>query len=398
MKKTRKDTAMNNITLPELPPHEEPNVLIRQKKRRLPARLFILLLFIISLSSLALLGIYRLGSGDAFGAISDKFFSFFPADSGFGSVGSVFAPSESSSEADSTTVEPPAESLPVVAPMESDTEKEDSSPSEETTSKDETEKESPEETLPSNAVEIVECSVPENMPTLENLTAREFDLPFLAAMASSVIAPSGRGPLVLILHTRTSEGYLPAGTTHIDPSADSLHTGGIVEVGRILAASLEDGGISVLHITENFDSDGSGKAYIKSRNRIRELLAEYPSIKYVIDLGRGSDVDSDGKLIRTSVKIGERSYAPIRFTVSAGASIPANAVATDLSLALRLRHELSSVCGRISLPVRLADALYSGGLAPRSLKTDIGSEATTLEEAKLSARLFGEIFALMINS
>ncbi len=388
---------MNNITLPELMPGESGEIFIRKRKQKLPARLFIILLFLLSFASLALLGVCKLSKGSPFDSARDKFFSLFPADSGFGSIGSIFSDKESESENGTPSPESesvPLDTLPTLLPVESE------SPSESAETEElpkESEKEPPTETPPENAVKIIDAVLPENSPKFINMTARKFNSDFLSVMTSSVIPAAKEGPSVLIIHTHTSEGYLPSGISYAVPSENPFHNGSIKEVGEAFLEALEDCGISAIHITDPFDRDGSAKAYIKSRNRIREILAEYPSVKYVVDLGRSFDSDSEGNLLRTSVSVGSDTYAPIRLAVSGGGGVSDETFSLDLSLALKIYENLELQGGRIQLPVLISDAVCNSGLASRTLKAEIGSAASSVEEAKRSARLLGEIFALMIN-
>ncbi|MCL2617045.1 MAG: stage II sporulation protein P, partial [Defluviitaleaceae bacterium] len=90
------------------------------------------------------------------------------------------------------------------------------------------------------------------------------------------IAPGGSEPRVLIFHTHLSETFV-----------DSRNiTEGVMAVGARLAQVLEQRhGIVALHVTERFDGVRA-ESYEVMEPRIRQILAENPSIEVIIDLHR----------------------------------------------------------------------------------------------------------------
>lgn len=408
---------MNNITLPELMPAKEHSkqenvcVQIRKRKLKLTRKICAVVLLCVGALALCAVGIDKLSSGAAADALKNKLSGLFGSESSFGSISSALTPQQSTSPTDTSM---PEDTLPVILPIESEEEYSTATPE---TDRSETVSPEPEETkkepqndsvkpqtpIPENAVRIVSGILPQSRPTLLNHSARHFDTDFLETMSSAIIPATGSGPIVLVIHTHTSEGYLPEGTEYYLPEGGELARNtneeeNIVAVGKAFCEALEAAGISAIHVTEQNDSEGSSKAYINSRNRIAEVLAIYPSIKYVIDLHRDVVTDSNGNLVRTAASLNGKNYAPITLTVSGGANLSGASVNANLSLALQLNDLLSDHCRELSNPVLIADAVYTDGHSPRSLKIDIGSCASTLEEAKESASLLGELFSLLIKS
>ena len=384
----------------------------RRRLRRLPEkkhslRLFMIFLFCIGFTAIALVAFDKLASGGAESFLFGKLKGFLGNGDGFGSIGAlgtIVSGGGSESLADSES------SLPVVLPVESDQEGGSSAPADtseetvppETTAAPDTEQAS-RPPIPDGAVHIVDARIPEKRPAVINETGRKADVEFLSVMKSAVIRPSGKNaPIVLIISTHTSESYLPAGTEYFLPSGELARSKdpseNMIAVGEALCKALEEAGISTLHIKTAHDGEGAGRAYIESAKSIAEALAENPSVRYVIDLHRSAEVDAEGNIIRESVRIGNERFARISIDVSGGGECPGESVNLNLALALQLNGVLSDFCDGLTRPVRISDGCYNADLASRTLKIEIGSCASTLQEAKKSATLLGEALSLLLLS
>jgi stage II sporulation protein P len=169
-------------------------------------------------------------------------------------------------------------------------------------------------------------------------------------------------------------------------------------VARAFCETLRSFGIGAVHVTSPCDLQGSNRAYINARNEITKIIAENPSIKYVIDVERATDTNGASELLRTSVSLGNKSYAPIRLTVSGGGSLEYMRICQNLSFALRLNGLVAEQSASLTRPVQIADAVYTDGNSPRNLKIEIGSYTSTLDEAVSSAELLAELFSLLLGS
>lgn len=380
----------NEISLPELmPPEENGAPILRKRRPYFPVRMRILLaVFAICVA----IGAAFIVSPWRATQKPQKTEPPSPVTSGGAVTTEESTPVASSGEAE--------DSLPVVLPIESDTARTDT----------EAEKKETEPTpdsavsdviLPSGAIPIKEVTYPCDRADIVNYTAHSFDLDVLEVMSSAVIPQSGNGPTVLIISAHTSECYLPAGALYYSPDEHLTHTSdkeaNVTAVAAALYRSLSECGINALHITVPCDGDGSSRAYINARNAISEALALHPSIKYVLDVERAIDTDADGKLLRSAVALGKTSYAPIRLTVSGGGSLSYQRICQNLAFALRLNGLLSEQSPSLTRPVQIADAVYTDGSTPRTLKIEVGSYTSTLDEAVSSAYLLGELIALLLS-
>lgn len=187
-------------------------------------------------------------------------------------------------------------------------------------------------------------------------------------------------PVVLILHTHTSEGYY--GFDESDP----LHTltKSVVSVGEKVTYELNRRGISTVHCT--VIHDGESSPYAKARETIETMMKIYPTIEYVIDLHRLDLTDGEGRQIRA---ISPSGVAQMRFTVSSDG----RKLKDTLALALSLRKELNSDGQRLCMPIVFTNSSYNAPMSPYYLKVDVGSLGNDASEALAAGEILAEMFA-----
>ena len=385
----------NEITLPELMPPQSDRSHISFRKRRALIPLSIRLIFAVSVIctvTCALFIFVALGRSDP--KLPDPDGAPAPITDTEATNALV---SESCTE--ESTV---PETIPVVLPYESE---EITEPVESSEQKETEPHGSSAETifiLPEGAFPVKEVTYPTERAKLVNYTAHSFDTDLLEVMASAVITPSSDGPAVLVISSHTSECYLPEGAKYYHPNEHKTHSTdpeqNMTAVARAFCETLRSFGIGAVHVTSPCDLQGSNRAYINARNEITKIIAENPSIKYVIDVERATDTNGASELLRTSVSLGNKSYAPIRLTVSGGGSLEYMRICQNLSFALRLNGLVAEQSASLTRPVQIADAVYTDGNSPRNLKIEIGSYTSTLDEAVSSAELLAELFSLLLGS
>ena len=178
-------------------------------------------------------------------------------------------------------------------------------------------------------------------------------------------------PLVMVIHTHTSEKYLGSSSTSV---FDSVAT-----VGDELNARLNSFGLSSLHCTVIHDGDGTN-AYMNARETIETMLRIYPSIKYIIDIHR-LELESDGAIVKT-VSGCEDGSAQIRLTVSSSSG---DGWQENLSLALALRQRINRDGLRVCMPTVISPSRYNSDLSEFYIMADIGSLGNSVDEAKAAA-------------
>ena len=209
--------------------------------------------------------------------------------------------------------------------------------------------------------------------------------------------PSSDAPLVLVVHTHTTEAYMPEGATYyIDEgelarSKDASEN--MIAVGVEFARVLNENGINTIHCTVVHDAESYLMSYQRSAETIEKYLKEYPSIKYVFDLHRDSLMRSNGELISAATSINGTDCAQIMPVVSNGF----DGWESNFTLALKLRQKLNGDYTNLCRPVCLRESLYNQNLAPVSLLLEIGTSGNSLSQAKSAAALVAEALAELIK-
>ena len=209
-------------------------------------------------------------------------------------------------------------------------------------------------------------------------------------------------PLVLILHTHGSESYSADGAISYREGNEELRSENIEEnvvaVGKALANALETKGISTLHCTVLHDRVQFKDSYARAEQTIRAYLAEYPSIKLVIDLHRDAIIKSTGEMVRpvTLNADGEATAQVMCVVGSSWGGEKNDHWEGNLSLALKLRAELNANTKNLCRPPYLRGATYNQEFSPYSLLLEIGSGGNSLAESKRAAVLVADALSKFI--
>ena len=222
-------------------------------------------------------------------------------------------------------------------------------------------------------------------------------------LAYDVSHKVGEEPLVLILHTHTHEGYTENGAEWIRGDVGEVtyteqsHKS-VIAVGETLCDTLNGHGIGTIHCTTVHDADGSKGSYEKSAESIRFFRKLYPSISYVIDLHRDAILGADGEYIRAITADSETPAAQVMAVVgSDGNGTHHPNWKGNLALAEQLRKALNQEVKDLCRPSILRNASYNQELSTYALLLEIGTGANSVEEAKRSAVLVGNVLARLIR-
>ncbi len=274
------------------------------------------------------------------------------------------------------------------------TEESDRTGEEESSSSNDTEyTESSEETevsdIPENIkIESVDLSCPEKGDEyIMNYTGKIIDVSALADVGfSPTERPGGEAPVVMIIHTHTSEEYS-------GESSDGFKgLKSVVSVGEQLNERLNLLGVPSIHCTVIHDASGED-AYANARDTVKTMLEIYPSIKYIIDVHRLMLKGDGGELIRTVSSTPDNS-AQIRLTAAYREGYGGH---ENLCLALALRSELNYGESRLCMPVAATALTYNSDLTSYYLLADVGSIGNSVEEAISAADRLAVAFSRVIS-
>ena len=211
-------------------------------------------------------------------------------------------------------------------------------------------------------------------------------------------------PLVLVLHTHTSEGYLSDTATYLEGDLGEItytreEERNMLAVGRAFISTLNKNGITAIHCTVMHDESGLAGSYGRAAESIRFFREHYPSIRYVVDLHRDAILTSEGEYVRAATEIEGKSVAQILPVVGSNAGgWEHDAWEGNLALALQMRQVLNQNNTALCRPVMIKSATYNQEMAPFAILLEIGTGANSIDEALAAATLAGEAFAKVILS
>lgn len=237
------------------------------------------------------------------------------------------------------------------------------------------------------------------MLLIKNSTPYKVDTSALLSMPLSL---SESEPKVLILHTHTSEAYAQSedyAYTPSDPYRTENPAFNICRVGAALSESLTQNGITAIHDTTSHDYPSYSGCYNRSLSTVEKNLEAHPSIEIVIDLHRDAISASDGSYLKTAAEIEGETAAQVLVIVgtdAGGLSHPD--WQKNLALGLRVQKDLCEMYPGLARPLHLRTERFNGHATPGALLIEIGSNANTMEEALLGARLFGNSLAKTLHS
>ena len=211
------------------------------------------------------------------------------------------------------------------------------------------------------------------------------------------------GPQVLILHAHGSEAYTPADSSGIVWSGDHRTTDArynVVRVGDVIADTLSQAGISVLHDRTLYDYPSYSGAYDRSLAAIQSYLTQYPTIHFILDVHRDAIEDSQGNEYKVvSTVEGEGTAAQMSLVVgSDGSGLTHPNWMENLKLAAALQEDLLTEYPTLMRPILLRNSRYNQHATTGSLLLEVGAAGNSPEEAELAGRLFAKRMAEVLEA
>lgn len=206
---------------------------------------------------------------------------------------------------------------------------------------------------------------------------------------------------VLLYHTHTTEAYMEGytGFYYTDMQTRSQDQAiSVVAVGAEIKKQLEAAGIGVVHDTTINDTRFNG-AYARSWEVIQSNLEKYPGIQITIDIHRDSMTTDSGLKYKPTVEIGGRKAAQIMLL----AGCDANGDWGDfpdwlenLRLDLRVQQKTEEMYPGLLRPMSFSNSKYNMNATHGSMLIEVGTEVSTVAEAKYSGKLIGNVLAELL--
>lgn len=239
--------------------------------------------------------------------------------------------------------------------------------------------------------------------TIKNTTDYEIDVDGELAAPLGFEVENTDEPQVLVVHTHATESYLQQDngvyySEYLGHSADDNEN--LTSAGTALADSLTENGITALHSLTHHDEPSYNGSYDRSAATIYDYLEKYPSIKVIIDfhrdaLGYGGE---DGK-IKPTFEVNGKKAAQIMIMsgYDPNGDYDFESWEENLNFALKIQQKAEQLYPGMTRPLYFGDFAYNMNINSGSLLIEVGTDVNTLDEAKLTGKLLGNVLAEVLK-
>ena len=206
------------------------------------------------------------------------------------------------------------------------------------------------------------------------------------------IEKDSAAPQVLIMHTHATEDYrLSAGLwfTPGDGARSTDRSINMCAVGRVMADTLNAAGICTLHDETLNDYPSYTGSYANSRAVVQRYLAQYPSIKVVLDVHRDAIETEGGSRMAPVCTVDGRQAAQVMIICGCdnGGSVQLPDWRQNLRFAAAWERSMEGMYPGFTRPVLFSYRFYNQDLTTGSLLIEIGGHGNNLNEALYAGQL-----------
>ena len=235
----------------------------------------------------------------------------------------------------------------------------------------------PEDARPADAGAVIEKQYPQAMYFSPLPFAIEKDSP---------------DPQVLVMHTHATEDYrLSAGLwfTPGDGARSTDRSINMCAVGRVVADTLNAAGIHTLHDETLNDYPSYTGSYANSRTVVQQYLAQYPSIKVVLDVHRDAIETENGSRMAPVCTVDGRQAAQVMIICGCdnGTTVQLPDWRQNLRVAAAWERAMEGMYPGFTRPVLFSYRFYNQDLTTGSLLIEIGGHGNNLNEALYAGQL-----------
>ena len=206
------------------------------------------------------------------------------------------------------------------------------------------------------------------------------------------IEPNSPDPQVLVMHTHATEDYrLSAGLwfTPGDGARSTDRSINMCAVGRVVADTLNAAGIHTLHDETLNDYPSYTGSYANSRTVVQQYLAQYPSIKVVLDVHRDAIETENGSRMAPVCTVDGRQAAQVMIICGCdnGTTVQLPDWRQNLRVAAAWERAMEGMYPGFTRPVLFSYRFYNQDLTTGSLLIEIGGHGNNLNEALYAGQL-----------
>ena len=218
----------------------------------------------------------------------------------------------------------------------------------------------------------------------------------IANPLSFAIEPNSPDPQVLVMHTHATEDYRLSAGLWFSPGDGARSTDRSINmcaVGRVVADTLNAAGINTLHDETLNDYPSYTGSYANSRAVVQQYLAQYPSIKVVLDVHRDAIESESGSRYAPVCTVEGRQAAQVMIICGCdnGTTVQLPNWRQNLRFAAAWERSMEGMYPGFTRPVLFSYRFYNQDLTTGSLLIEIGGHGNNLNEAAkgLAAALLG---------
>lgn len=224
----------------------------------------------------------------------------------------------------------------------------------------------------------------------------------LAALVSQplpfVVEKDSPDPQVLLMHTHATEDYRMSAGLWFTPGDGARSTDRSINmcaVGRIMADTLNAAGIHTLHDETLNDYPSYTGSYANSRAVVQQYLAQYPSIKVVVDVHRDAIESEAGARYAPVCTVGGRQAAQVMLICGCdnGSSVQLPNWRQNLRFAAAWERSMEQLYPGLTRPVLFSHRFYNQDLTTGSLLIEVGGHGNNLNEALYAGQLAAQALA-----
>ena len=220
-----------------------------------------------------------------------------------------------------------------------------------------------------------------------------------ADIAAEVVQPlpfaiekDSAAPQVLIMHTHATEDYRLSAGLWFAPGDGARSTDRSINmcaVGRVVADTLNAAGIHTLHDETLNDYPSYTGSYANSRTVVQQYLAQYPSIKVVLDVHRDAIETENGSRMAPVCTVDGRQAAQVMIICGCdnGTTVQLPDWRQNLRVAAAWERAMEGMYPGFTRPVLFSYRFYNQDLTTGSLLIEIGGHGNNLNEALYAGQL-----------
>ncbi|WP_069649296.1 stage II sporulation protein P [Caloranaerobacter ferrireducens] len=202
-------------------------------------------------------------------------------------------------------------------------------------------------------------------------------------------------PYILIYHTHGTEAYLPIRTNRFHTTKRDYN---VIKIGDIITEVLKEKGHNVKHIDIYHDIPSYNQSYTRSLSTVKEIINKDKNIKIIFDIHRDG-IPEDASYIKkalaqSKVKINGVDVATYTFVIG-----PENPNKDEI---LNFAKYIKEVSDKMYPGLCKGIVIKPYGKFNQYVKDhyaliEVGSNLNTIEEAKRSAKLIGNVLDMALR-